>query len=79
MNANIDMIVSAKSLLLALEASPSVAVDHDVLSSVADLEQLVAYSMTHCAGIERSFLDKDLFDSIVETGTSVAHKVCDVC
>jgi len=74
-NANIDMIVSAKSLLLALEASPSQAVDHAVLSSVAELEQLVAHSMTHCAGIERSFLDRDLFNAIVETAASITHKV----
>lgn len=74
-NANLDMILSARELLQALKATPSKPFDHPHLTSIAELEQLVLYSMLHCAGLERTFTDGDLFKDIVEAASSLSHTV----
>ena len=74
-NSNLDLIVSALDLLRALQVDPSSPRDHSTLSSLRDLEQLVGYSMQHCAGLERVFVDQALFLQIVEAGDKVEHAV----
>ncbi len=75
MNANLDMIVSAKDLLQALQVNPTKPVNHQTLSSVEDLEQVVSYSMLHCAAMERTFINADSFYNIVHVATALSHKV----
>ena len=74
-NANLDMIVSACELLIALNATPTEPADHPVLKSVVQLEQLVSFSMQKCAGVERTFSDPDLFDIITKISASLPHSV----
>ena len=75
MNANLDMIVSAVDLLKALDMDITLPCDHSNLSSTTELEQLVAFSMLHCAGIERVFTHQSLFDTIVNIAASLPHVV----
>ena len=74
-NANIDLIVSAIPLLRALNETPSVGVDHSVLSSTRALQELVSFSMQECAGTERYFSNKSLFHHIVQTAQAIPHTV----
>lgn len=75
MNSNLDMIVSALELLNALNATPTKPADHPALISVVQLEQLVSFSMQNCAGVERTFADTDVFDTITEVAASLHHNV----
>lgn len=70
--------MSALDLLQALGAEPSEPVDHKALTSVSQLEQLVGYSMSHCAGVERTFTDQALFLKIVQTAANIEHTVSDL-
>lgn len=74
-NANLDLIVSATSLLRVLNETPGVGVDHSVLNSTRALQELVSYSMQECAGTERYFSNKTLFDHIVHMAQSIPHTV----
>ena len=74
-NANIDLIVPALSLLKALNVSHTAPSDHSSLNSVMQLEQLVSFSMLHCAGIERVFSDPELFTHIVQVAETLPHTV----
>ena len=74
-NSNLDLIVSAVHLLKVLNARESSPRDHASLSSVNDLQEVVAYSMQHCAGTERVFTDKELFQQIAESATQLPHVV----
>ncbi len=74
-NSNIDLIVSGLDLLEALKVVPSNPSDHAALNTLDDLEQLMSYSMMHCAGLERVFRDKQLFLTIVETAININHSV----
>ncbi len=67
--------MSALDLLSAMEVAPSSPEDHPSLASLSDLEQLVGYSMKHCAGLERVFVDQGLFLKIVEKASSIKHTV----
>ena len=49
--------------------------DHVSLSSIDDLQEVVAYSMQHCAGIERVFTDAKQFNSITQAATQLPHVV----
>ena len=69
------MVVSAIDLLKALNLQSTIPEDHTVLSSLAELEQLVAFSMYHCAGVERIFINQTLFNSITTIAASVPHIV----
>ena len=75
MNSNLDLIVSAVDLLNMLNATPSLPRDHASLESIETLQEVVAYSMQHCAGIERVFTDHNVFDMIATTATSLPHIV----
>ena len=75
MNSNLDLIVSAVDLLKALNATPSSPGDHASLSSIEDLEEVVSYSMQHCAGIERVFTDHEVFERIAEAAAQLPHVV----
>ena len=74
-NANLDVIVSAIDLLEALNVSHTLPKDHSSLNSITHLEQLVAFSMLHCAGMERTFADLKLFNNIISIAESLPHKV----
>ncbi len=67
--------MSALDLLIKMEVTPSVPNDHSYLSTLSDLEQLLGYSMSHCAGLERMFVDKKLFLEIVKKAGSIRHTV----
>lgn len=75
MNANLDVVVSAVELLEALEMNSTTPCDHPNLSSAAELEQVVGFSMLHCAGVERTFVHRYLFDGIVNTASTIPHSV----
>lgn len=69
------MVVSAVDLLKALNAKSTLPRDHPSLNSIADLEQLVAFSMYHCAGVERFFSDRLLFSNITSVAALQPHTV----
>ena len=77
MNSNLDLIVSATALFQALDLTPLPLADHHILTSLSDLQEVVAYSMQHCAGIERFFKDKQVFQQTVEAAKTVPHTVSD--
>ena len=80
MNANLDMVVLARDLLVALGVNSTEPLDHAFLSSSADLEQVVSYSMLHCVAIERTFVHKSIFRDIVSVASSIPHTVrVEVC
>ena len=74
-NSNLDLIVSATDLLKALHVSPGAAMTHPHLSSLEDLQELVSYSMQHCAGTERFFTSQEVFEQTVQAATTLNHKV----
>ena len=74
-NSNLDLILSALDLLKYLNMSATPPNDHSAITSPSDLEQLVGYSMEHCAGIERVYSDLQGFNKIVETATKLPHVV----
>lgn len=74
-NTNLDMVVSAIDLLKALKLQSTAPQDHSALSSLVELEQLVAFSMYHCAGVERIFTNQTLFNSITTVAASLPHVV----
>ncbi len=74
-NANLDLIVSATALLRALNVTPAPPSDHDSLSSLDHLQDVVANSMLHCAGVERFFADQDIFQQTVEAAARLPHTV----
>ena len=67
--------MSAVDLLRLLNATGRESRDHASLSSIGDLEEVVAYSMQHCAGIERVFTDPKQFNIITKTATQLPHVV----
>ncbi len=75
MNSNLDLIVSALDMLVAMKVTPSPPSDHSSLATLTDLEQLLGYSMQHCAGLERVFADQALFLEMVEKAGSIKHTV----
>lgn len=74
-NADVDFILSAVELLSALDASPGGMVDHSTVSSVRELQEIVAYSMATCSGVERPFSNKKLYDHIVQVSSNLTHEV----
>ena len=74
-NANLDMIVSAVDLMAKLEANSTLPLDKSVLRSLSDLSELVAYSMLHCAGVERTFIDQSIYRNIMKSASSIPHRV----
>lgn len=74
-NSNLDLIVSAVDLLKLMNSTVSSPRDHASLSSINDLQEVVGYSMQHCAGIERVFTDLELFQMITEAATLLPHDV----
>ena len=74
-NSNLDLIVSATDLLKLLNAPVTHPRDHASLSTVAELQEVVAYSMVHCAGVERVFTDSNLFQIIAESAAQLPHVV----
>lgn len=69
------MVVSAVDILGVLEVNSTYPCDHASLSSVTELEQVVGFSMLHCAGVERTFVHHHLFNNIVNTASSIPHSV----
>ena len=74
-NSNLDLIVSAIDLLKLLNAPVTHPRDHASLGTITDLQEVVAYSMQHCAGIERVFTDSNLFQIIAESAAQLPHVV----
>ena len=74
-NSNLDLIVSAVDLLKYMNATASYPRDHASLTTMDDLQEVVAYSMQHCAGIERVFTDPELFQVITEAASLLPHVV----
>ena len=70
--------MSATDLLKALQVSPGAAMTHPHLSSLEDLQELVSYSMQHCAGTERFFTSQEVFEQTMKAAITVNHKVRDV-
>ena len=67
------MIVSATDLLLALNVEVTEPCDHSALNSVSELEQLVAFSMLHCAGVERTFTELSVFHNLTNIAATLSH------
>ena len=74
-NADVDFILSAVELLSELGATPGVTADHSSLSSVNELQEVVAHSMATCSGVERPFGNKKLYDHIVQVAANLTHEV----
>lgn len=72
-NSNLDMIVSATELLQALNITPGASADHTSLDSLQDLQEIVSYSMQHCAGTERFFSNLEVFQQTVQAATTIPH------
>ena len=70
-----DFILSAVELLSELGATAGGAANHPSISTVNELQELVAHSMATCSGVERSFGDKKLFDRIVQVAANLTHEV----
>ncbi len=73
------MIVPAVELLKALDVNITSPNDHSSINSRTQLEQLVSYSMLHCAGTERMFTDLQSFNDITDIATSLDHMVRICC
>ena len=69
------MIVSAVDLLSSLQLESTIPHDHSTLSSFTELEQLVAFSMLHCAGVERAFTDLPMFLNLTTIASTLDHVV----
>ena len=67
--------MSAVDLLKVLNATPSSPHDHASLESIVDLQEVVAYSMQHCAGIERVFTNSKVFEMIAKKASTLPHVV----
>jgi ADP-dependent glucokinase len=71
-NANLDLVVPAIPLLMALNISiPKKPVDHIQLNSLSDLGETFAYHFSRGAAAERSFVNCELFRDILR----VANKL----
>lgn len=73
------MIVSAVDILGALNVENTSPYDFSALTSLAELGQLVAFSMLHCAAVERVFTDQQLFSNITSVAVSIPHVVSVCC
>lgn len=67
------MIVTAIDLLTALNLEVTEPHDHSTLNSFSQLEQLVAFSMLHCAGVERTFTELSLFHNLTSLAATLSH------
>lgn len=76
LNADVDLILPAIPLLKALNVTPGKrSSDHNTVTSANDLQEVVAYSMTTCSGVERAVTDKELFDHIMQLSVDIPHEV----
>jgi len=68
--------VSGTNLLNALGQEPSnVTFDHPVLDTIDHVQQCLAYSMHHCAGLERFFSNRSLYQLITDKAAEIDHEV----
>ena len=75
-NADVDLIASAIEVLKALDAVPGQVLIHQkALASIKDLQEMVAYSMSTCSGLERHFENKAVFDEIVQAIYKLKYEV----
>lgn len=76
LNVNLDLIVSGTSLLVALGQQPNnVTSNHPVLDTIDHVQQCLAYSMHHCAGLERFFSNRSLYQLITDKAAEIDHEV----
>ena len=74
-NANVDLIVSALKLFKTLGIEPGVkAQDHEVISSLDELEECFEFYFIKCAAAERIVMSNEVFDRIVAAATSIDQK-----
>lgn len=68
--------MSGTNLLKALGQEPSnVTSDHPVLDTIDHVQDCLAYSMLHCAGLERFFSNRSLYQLITDKGAEIDHEV----
>lgn len=78
-NANVDLILSAIKLFNNLDITPgTTSKDHDVISSLKDLEECFSLYFKKCAAAERFVADKKVFDIIVKAAVMVENAQYDV-
>lgn len=76
LNGDVDFILPAVPLLKALNVTPGKSsLDHNIVTSADDLQDVVLHSMVTCSGVERTVTDKDLFDRIVQLSVNIPHEV----
>lgn len=68
--------MSGTSLLKALGQTPcNLTSNHDVLDTIDHVQQCLAYSMHHCAGLERFFSNRSLYQLITDKAAEIDHEV----
>lgn len=66
--------MSGTELLKYLNAASGSQVEHDVLDSVQDLQEMFEHRMARCAAAERGFADQKGFLEIVERAQHLNNK-----
>ena len=68
--------MSGTSLLRALGQEPSnVTSNHPILDTIDHVQQCLGYSMSHCAGLERFFSNRSLYQLITDKAGEIDHEV----
>ena len=68
--------MSGTSLLKALGQEPSnVTSNHPVLDTIDHVEEFLSYSMNYCAGLERFFSNRSLYQLVTDKAAEIDHEV----
>ena len=49
--------------------------NHPILDTMDHVQQCLGYSMSHCAGLERFFSDRSLYQLITDKAGEIDHEV----
>ena len=69
------MILSGPKLLKELNVRALPPEVLPVFQTLEDLSRMLAYSMMHCAALERAFNDTEKFEEIVAAAEKLPHEV----
>ena len=68
--------MSGTSLLTSLGQEPSnVTSNHPLLDTIDHVQECLSYSMNHCAGLERFFSNRSLYQLITDKAAEIDHEV----
>ena len=71
-NANVDVIVSAVDILHALGlAASGRSTDHNMVSSLKELDECFSHHFAKCAAAERFVASKELFDKLINAALAL--------